>query len=217
MEPVTLTTERLVLRPFEPSDVPAVYAACQDPEIPRWTTVPSPYTREHAADFVTRISPEGWRDDTSYNLAAVTKDTGTLVSAIGLVRLALGSPDRQAELGYWTAPEQRGRGYTAEAARALVEWAFTELAVERMEWYAETGNTGSRAVALKIGFRMEGIMRARLVHQGTRRDAWAGALLPSDLGLPSATPYLPYPGRSGADDAPGGAPAPSTAGGSPEG
>ncbi|MFC0602177.1 GNAT family N-acetyltransferase [Streptomyces palmae] len=201
MEPVTLTTERLVLRPFEPSDVPAVQAACQDPEIPRWTTVPSPYTREHAVDFVERIAPEGWRDDTSYNFAAVAKDTGALVSAIGLVRLALDEPDRQAELGYWTAAGQRGRGYTAEAARAVAEWAFTELAVERMEWYAQAGNAASRAVALKVGFRMEGTLRARLVSQGSRRDAWVGALLPSDLGLPSATPYLPFPDRS-TDDPP---------------
>ncbi len=42
MEPLILTTPRLVLRPFEASDVDAVFAACQDPDIPRWTNVPSP-------------------------------------------------------------------------------------------------------------------------------------------------------------------------------
>ncbi|WP_431044098.1 GNAT family N-acetyltransferase [Streptomyces sp. P1-3] len=194
MEPITLTSERLVLRPFEPSDAPAVYAACQDPDIPRWTNVPSPYTRDHAADFVGRICSEGWRDDMTYNFAAVTKDGGALVGAVGLVRLAdLRGPERQAELGYWTAKEHRGRGYTAEAGRALVDWAFTELGVERMEWYAEAGNVGSRAVALKIGFRMEGTLRAKIPHEGTRRDAWIGSLLPSDWGLPSVAPYLPGP------------------------
>jgi RimJ/RimL family protein N-acetyltransferase len=62
-----------------------------------------------------------------------------------------------------------------------------------MEWFAEAGNLGSRAVALKVGFRMEGTLRAKIPYQGTRRDAWTGSLLPSDLGLPSAQPYLPYP------------------------
>lgn len=192
MEPVTLTTDRLVLRPYQPSDVPAVHAACQDPDIPRWTSVPSPYTREHAEDFVDRISRRGWRDDTAYDLAVTTRDGGVLVGAVGLVRLGdLPAPEHRAELGYWAVKEHRGRGYTAEAARALAEWAFTELGVERLEWYAEAGNAGSRAVALKVGFRMEGTLRARLLHDGTRRDAWVGSLLPADLGLPSATPYLP--------------------------
>lgn len=194
MEPVTLTTERLVLRPFRPSDAPAVHAACQDPDILRWTTVPGPYERAHAEDFIRRTCPEGWRDDTSYNFALVTKGEEELVGAMGLVRLdRLRSPEREAELGYWTVREQRRRGYAVEAARAVAEWAFTALGVERLEWCTEAGNEASRAVALAVGFRMEGTDRARIVREGTRRDAWRGALLPSDWGLPSTTPYLPAP------------------------
>ncbi|WP_329178554.1 GNAT family N-acetyltransferase [Streptomyces sp. NBC_01477] len=193
MEPTTLTTGRLLLRPLESSDVDAVLAACQDPEIPRWTTVPSPYTRAHAVDFVEQVSPHGWRDDTFYNFGVFTQESGTLVSSMGLVRLAqLAAPGRQAELGYWTAKEQRGRGYTAEAGRAVCDWAFRSLGVERLEWVAEAGNVGSRAVALSIGFVMEGTVRAKIVQDGTRRDAWSGALLPSDWGRESATAYLPY-------------------------
>ncbi|MER7400533.1 GNAT family N-acetyltransferase [Streptomyces sp. NPDC000151] len=199
MEPVTLTTERLVLRPFRPADAAAVHAACQDPDIPRWTNVPSPYTRAHAEDWVGPASARGWREDTGYAFAVTLKEDGrpagdgTLVGAAGLVRLAqLAAPERQAELGYWAVKEQRGRGYTVEAARALVRWAFADLKVERMEWVAEAGNEASRAVALKAGFRMEGTVRAKLPHEGTRRDAWLASLLPSDLGLSSDTPYLPY-------------------------
>ncbi|QKV94628.1 GNAT family N-acetyltransferase [Streptomyces sp. NA02950] len=193
MEPVTLITERLVLRPFRASDADAVFAACQDPDIQRWTPVPSPYERGHAEDFTGRTSPDNWRGDIAYDFAVLTKGDGTLVGAMGLVRLErLHGPAHQAELGYWTVREQRRRGYTGEAARAVAEWAFTALGVERLEWCAEAGNEGSRAVALAAGFRMEGTDRARIVHRGTRRDAWRGALLPSDRGLPSATPYLPH-------------------------
>ncbi|MEU8917145.1 GNAT family N-acetyltransferase [Streptomyces nigrescens] len=207
MKPVTLTTDRLVLRPFEPSDAPAVYAACQEPDIPRWTSVPSPYGVADAEQFVGTAVPEGWRDDTAYHFAVVTRADGALAGAMGLVRLArLHTPERQAELGYWAAREQRGRGYTVEAARAVLRWAFRDLGVERMEWHAEAGNEGSRAVARKLGFRMEGTLRAKLVREGTRRDVWIGSLLPSDLAgkpgpygsggpaAPDATPYLPYPG-----------------------
>lgn len=192
MKPATLTTERLVLRPFEPADADAVHAACQDPEIPRWTDVPVPYGREHAEDFIRRVCPNGWRDDIAYSFAVVTKRASALVGCMSLLRLEqLAAPQRQAELGYWTAKEHRRRGFTAEAARAVVEWAFTRLGVERLEWCAEVGNEGSRAVARAAGIRMEGTDRARIVHQGTRRDSWRGAVLPSDWGLPSSTPYLP--------------------------
>ncbi|MFE6778869.1 GNAT family N-acetyltransferase [Streptomyces sp. NPDC057702] len=192
MEPVILNTPRLVLRPFESSDADAVHAACQEPDIPRWTNVPSPYTHEHARSFVSQVVPDGWRSDTSYNLAVVSRDEGTLVGAIGL-RVALAGPERQAELGYWTVKEHRGRGYTVEAARAMVDWAFGELGVERLEWYAEVGNEPSWAVARSLGFQREGTLRARIPHAGTRRDAWVAALLPTDLGVPTPTPYLPGP------------------------
>lgn len=193
MEPVTLTTDRLRLRPLEPGDADAILAACQDPDIPRWTTVPSPYTREHARGFVESVCPTGWREDSQYNFGVFTRDTDTLVGTMGLLRLArLAAPGHQAELGYWTAKEQRGNGYTAEAARAVCAWAFESLGVERIEWYAEAGNHGSRAVALKVGFVMEGTIRAKTVYEGTRRDMWSGALLPSDWGRGQSTPYLPY-------------------------
>ncbi|MEE4542246.1 GNAT family N-acetyltransferase [Streptomyces sp. V4-01] len=194
MEPITLSTDRLHLRPLRPSDAGAVHAACQDPDIPRWTSVPSPYSREHAESFVARTCPEGWRDDSVYNFGVFTRAGGTLTGTMGLLRLAhLAAPDHQAELGYWTVKEQRGRGYTTEAARAVCDWAFDSLGVERLEWYAEAGNEGSRAVALKVGFVMEGTIRSRIVHEGTRRDAWSGSLLPSDRDRAAATAYLPYP------------------------
>lgn len=193
MEPISLTTDRLLLRPLEPADAPAVYLACQDPDIPRWTSVPSPYALAHATDFIGRICAEGWRDDILYNFGVFTRDTGDLVGSMGLVRLGqLTAPAHQAELGYWTAKEQRGKGYTVEAGRAVCAWAFEALGAERIEWYAEAGNEGSRAVALKLGFVMEGTVRSGIVQEGTRRDAWSGSLLPSDWGRESATAYLPY-------------------------
>jgi Acetyltransferase (GNAT) domain len=48
----TLTDGRLALRPPRLDDIPAITAACQDPEIPRWTRVPSPYTEEHARQWL---------------------------------------------------------------------------------------------------------------------------------------------------------------------
>ncbi|WP_030771597.1 GNAT family N-acetyltransferase [Streptomyces sp. NRRL F-2664] len=187
MEPTTLTTERLVLRPFVPEDAAEVYAACQDPEIQRWNEVPSPYTRAHADTWVHETVPAGWRGDTAYSFAVRLGPQGPLVAALGV------HPRGESvfEVGFWAVAEHRGRGYVAEALGAAARWAFTELGAGRLEWRAEPDNAASRAVAEKAGFRMEGILRAGIRHRGTLRDCRVGALLPSDLDLPPHLPYLP--------------------------
>ncbi|MFJ2651948.1 GNAT family N-acetyltransferase [Streptomyces sp. NPDC087420] len=190
MEPLTLTTERLTLRTFTPDDTDAVFEACQDPAIRRWTTIPSPYARRHAEQFVGRLVPDGWRDDTEYTFAVRRGESalgGPLVAAVSLHHPRAGTW----EIGYWTAKEHRGHGYMTEAVTALTRFAFTTLGAIRLEWRAEVGNTGSRAVAEKSGFVMEGTLRAGLLNKGTLRDCWIGAVLPSDVGLPSTYPYLP--------------------------
>ncbi|MEV6654587.1 GNAT family N-acetyltransferase [Streptomyces sp. NPDC051219] len=188
MDTVTLTTERLLLRPFEPGDTEAVFLACQDDEIQRWTTIPSPYGREHAEGFTGQMVPDGWRDGSALAWAVLLRDTGELAASVGVT---LRSLPGTWEIGFWTAKQHRGRGYMTEAARQVARWSFTELGVERLEWRAEVGNAGSRSVAEKAGFRLEGVQRSGLHNNGVRRDSWVGALLPSDLGLPTEHPYLP--------------------------
>jgi RimJ/RimL family protein N-acetyltransferase len=188
MDPITLTTERLLLRPFAPQDADAVYLACQDPDIQRWTVVPSPYGRDDAELFTGKLSPAGWQHDSEYNFAVVPQGTGVLVGALGISRRGL--PGTY-EVGFWTARNHRGLGYTTEAVLGSARWAFLALAADRLEWRAETGNAPSRSVALRAGFRMEGEQRSSLLNKGIRRDTWNAALLPSDLGLPGTHVYLP--------------------------
>uniref|UniRef100_A0AAU3GWZ8 GNAT family N-acetyltransferase n=1 Tax=Streptomyces sp. NBC_01401 TaxID=2903854 RepID=A0AAU3GWZ8_9ACTN len=195
MEPITLTTERLIMRPFAPEDADAAHTACQDPEIQRWTVVPSPYTRADAELFTQKLSPAGWQDDTMYNFAVLLRGGGPLVGALGVNRHSL--PGTY-EVGFWTAKEHRGAGFTTEAVLAAAHWAFTSLGADRLEWRAEVGNVPSRAVALRAGFRMEGDQRSALFNKGIRRDTWTGALLPADLGLPGTYPHRPAPDVSGA-------------------
>jgi RimJ/RimL family protein N-acetyltransferase len=66
------------------------------------------------------------------------------------------------------------------ALRLLLEWGFTELALDGVQWRAVVGNETSRRVAQKCGFAMEGSVRGLLVHRGHRLDGWIGTLLASD-------------------------------------
>jgi RimJ/RimL family protein N-acetyltransferase len=75
MEMPTLRDGDLVLRPKRPDDLDAVTAACQDPEIPRWTFVPSPYTRADAEAFLARSADEQAAEKAGF------RDTGELVGS----------------------------------------------------------------------------------------------------------------------------------------
>ncbi|NES15291.1 MULTISPECIES: GNAT family N-acetyltransferase [Micromonospora] len=190
MESVEIIEDGLLLRPWRAEDADAVYRACQDPDIQRWTTVPRPYLPEHALGYVTTISGTAWAEGTEALFAVCDADSGQLLASCGLVSIdrALDS----AEVGYWTAPWARGRGVAVRATRAVARWAFDALKLRRLVWQAEIGNHASRLVALRAGFRIEGELRLAQPAVDGRPEGWIGSLLPHELAAPGEPiPYGP--------------------------
>jgi RimJ/RimL family protein N-acetyltransferase len=179
VKPVKIIEDGLLIRPWRLTDAEPVHRACQDPDIQRWTTVPTPYLPEHAESFVTTIAPAAWAAGTGAPMAVCSADTGELLGSCGLVSI-----DRtleSGEVGYWTAPWARGRGVAVRATRAVARWAFEEFGLRRVIWQAEVGNHASRLVARRAGFRIEGRLRLAQPHPGGGPDGWIGSLLPTDL------------------------------------
>ena len=167
----------LVLTAPAPSDIDRIAECCADPAIGRWTTMPVPYTRSDAEDFVRRVVPSGW-SDRSPTWAVRRTDDGPVVGMIGL-----GARDPSAaEVGFWLAPEARGEGIVTRALNLVCDFGFQQnaLALERIEWRAFVGNSASADVARRVGFRFEGTARSGGLQRGTRRDMWVAALLPDD-------------------------------------
>ena len=183
MEPVTLRTERLALSLPTAADVDAIYAACQDPDIQRYTTVPSPYERSHAEGFVPHVA-KSWAEGTELTWAI--REGETLAGLIGLYRIGGGA----GEIGYWMAPGSRGRGLLTEAARAVVDWGFDELDLQRIEWRAVVGNVASARAARTLGFGYEGLLRQALASPRGRDDGWIAGLLKADDRMPRPWPVL---------------------------
>lgn len=177
MEPVALRTPRLLLQAPTSADVDAITAACQDPQILEWTTLPSPYARRDADDFVRHVA-QGWGDG-SQAVWTVYAD-GELVASIGLHHITEHPTGGEAELGYWVAAPARGRGYLTEAAGAVIDWAFAELGLARIRWRAVVGNVPSARSARALGFRYEGLLRQGLAGPRGRSDGWIGGLLRTD-------------------------------------
>jgi RimJ/RimL family protein N-acetyltransferase len=178
MERETIPAGWLTLRPFTTADIPWVYEVSLDPELQHFTGVPSPYRLEHAASFVEHLTIAGWDGGQRAEFLAQDASTGARLGRVGLGLDGSGS----AEVGYWVDARARQRGVATGAVRAACRWAFGTLGLELIEWRCEVGNTASRRVAEKAGFRIEGMLRKRLVHRGVRVDAWVGSLLPAEAG-----------------------------------
>src|SRR6266511_2375891 len=156
----------LALRPFHHGDAGAIVAACQDPEIPRWTAVPSPYGDQDARDYLSRAELDRRRGH-ELGLAVVDAASGALLGAVGL------RPDpehRKGELGYWIAAGARRRGVGARAVRLLALWALRDLGLERLEILVNPANLASQRLAERAGFTREGLLRSYRVRKGERED-----------------------------------------------
>jgi RimJ/RimL family protein N-acetyltransferase len=169
----TIRAGWLTLRPFDRSDVAWVFEVSTDPAVQRFVEIPSPYRLAHATAFVEDLAIAGWDTGRRAEFLVEEAATGTRLARVGLGLRRAGA----GEIGYWVDPGARRRGVATTAVRAVCRWAFTTLDLEIIQWACEVGNIASRRVAENAGFLIEATLRKRLVHRGTRVDAWVGSLL----------------------------------------
>lgn len=140
----------VALRGFEPGDIDDLVAALQDPEIPRWTLVPSPYTHDDARTYMRHVN-RGRASGSRLALAIVdAQGDGALLGSVALNPISW--DQRAADVGYWVAAPARGRGVATRAVELVAAHAFGTLDLERLELRAQRGNLASQAVARRAGF-----------------------------------------------------------------
>ena len=163
-----ITTDRLILRPFTLDDVDDVARMCGSGVLHRTTlALPYPYTRESAISWISKH--DEWRQNRICEDFAITdRETGSLYGAISLMFHVKNSPT--AEMGYWVGEEFWNHGFATEAARALIEYAFSELMLHRV--YAEHfgSNLASGRVMQKAGMKHEGTLRDHFFKNGRYED-----------------------------------------------
>ena len=166
------------LRPWQPDDLEVMTAALQDPEIPRWTTIPAPYGERDGREYLGRNEADRLAGR-ELGLAVVDAADGGLLGGCGLSRFEW--PDLKCEIGYWVAREARGRSVGTRAVRLLSRWALGPLGLERVELLADPRNEPSNRLAQSAGFRREGLMRGYRRRGDGRWDLVMYSLLVDDL------------------------------------
>jgi RimJ/RimL family protein N-acetyltransferase len=172
-----LADDRVLLRPFREDDVPVVTASCQDPLIQSFTRVPYPYDEEDAREFITGAPARRLLGE-SIDLAMADPGDDRLLGAMGLV---IDRHDvHRAEIGYWVAPAERGRGVAGRGLALMSEWAVTDGGFARLDLQAAAANAASIRVAERCGFVREGTLREAWYRGPSRTDMVLFSLLPGD-------------------------------------
>ncbi len=89
----------------------------------------------------------------------------------------LSQTDRRAEIGYWIGKEFEGKGIVTTACREMITYAFQDLRMNRIDLRSMVNNHRSRAVAERLGFKLEGILRQQAILRGEPLDMAMYSLL----------------------------------------
>lgn len=149
---ISIKTQRLVLRQFEQYDIEKLHEICSQPYVLKWMPdweQPIEQRREWLG-WVKKQYPLATKESARIMLAVTLKETGTIVGMV-----AVGNKeevDNEIEIAYFISEEHSGKGYTTEAAKAMLQWAFEHLGMEYIIAIVETDNSSSRRVVEKCGF-----------------------------------------------------------------
>jgi RimJ/RimL family protein N-acetyltransferase len=160
--PAQLETRRLLLRVFAVDDAPELHEAIAEsihelrahlwfiPWVAEEPTLDAARVRCQRA-----LASHLLRTDLAY--LAFDKERGRVVGSAGLHRTDWSLP--KTEVGYWIRTSEVGKGYATEAVSRLTDWSIRVLGARRVELIAGEKNAGSRAVAEKCGYRLEGTLQ----------------------------------------------------------
>ncbi len=162
-----LSTERLILRQLEATDAERIEELAGDFEVAKTTlNIPHPYPKGSALVFIHSVI-ESESKGNLVTFALTKKDTNEL---IGLMAISIHSTFNRGELAYWVGKPYWRQGYGTEAARALLQYGFEVLQLNRIYAQSFTDNPGSWRIMEKIGLKYEGTLRQHASRFGEYYD-----------------------------------------------
>jgi RimJ/RimL family protein N-acetyltransferase len=153
----TLTTERLVLRPFQLIDANRVQTLAGNPKVAATTaSIPHPYP-DGAAEAWIGGHPDLFKKGVAVQFAIILKETNELIGCISLVGIS--KADAKAEIAYWIGFEYWNKGYCSEAAQEVVKYGFERMDLNKITSRHASINPASGRVMLNAGLKKEGVLR----------------------------------------------------------
>jgi RimJ/RimL family protein N-acetyltransferase len=165
-----LETDRLTLRPFVEDDFAALHAMRSDPQVALYLYGEPTSEEETRTLLESKIASPAWSKEGDWlSVAAVERASGETVGDLSFHWVS--ERDKTAEIGFTFDPRHQGKGFATEAARAILDWAFTS-GFHRVIGRTEARNTASARVLEKLGMRLE----AHLVENEWVKGEWQSEL-----------------------------------------
>ena len=160
-----LETPRLVLREIVPADAPALFGIHGDAAYMRWFGSESLRVPDDAIKLAEMFA--GWRSlpNPGTRWALELKDTPGLIGTAGV--FGWHRAWHKCLTGFEIDKAHAGQGLMREALGAIFNWSFATMALNRIEAQIHPDNLASRALAERLGFKEEGLLR--------EVGFWAGA------------------------------------------
>jgi ribosomal-protein-alanine N-acetyltransferase len=175
---VLLRTPRLVLREFEEGDWCEVYEYARLGKTVRYMPW-GPNTAAQTKAFVRQsIAGQKQKPRVSFSLAVVLRSEDRVIGGCGM-RIK-DREQAEADMGYCLHPDEWGKGYGTELAKALLKFGFRKLKMHRIWATCDVHNLRSAKVLKKIGMKKEGVLREHLKMRGRWRSSYLFAVLSTD-------------------------------------
>ena len=173
----TIETERLVLRAMRPSDAEDMFEYAHLEEVTRYLLWSPHPTLSHTREYLYYIGVR-YRCGDFYEWAVTLRDSGKMIGTCGFARID--ATNCSAELGYVLNPRYKGMNIATEAARAVIDFGFSVLSLNRIEARYMINNSASRRVMEKCGMSFEGVHRDALLVKGRYESVGYCSLLSSE-------------------------------------
>ena len=153
-----IETKRLMLRPFEETDLDLICSIYCDEEILRYTPF-DPLSREQAEDHLHRVIEE-WKASPhlSYEMAVILKETG---DKIGRTHILIDPETDTGMIGTMLKREYWRRQYGIEITGALIHYSFNDLRLHRINALCNPANEASWKMLEKLGMRREAWLKQK--------------------------------------------------------
>ena len=171
----TLRGSNVILRWLTADDLDALHGVFADPEVARYLAVPRHQSREETERFLDSIH-EGYRTSSLFQWGI--EHAGRIVGTCTLG--GLDWENRRAEIGFALARSAWGQGLMPDALTTVIDHAFDDLKLHRIEADVDPRNEASLRLLERLGFRREGYLRERYLKDGEIQDTVFFGLLRSD-------------------------------------
>lgn len=168
-EPPTLKTDRLVLRPLKVTDAEDIYEYAKNPNVSKYTLWEPHQSLIDAKEYVKDYAFKYYSNKTPEPLGISFKnDPDKIIGTVGCFWVSKNA--KTMELAYAITEDHWGKGITAEASQAIIDYCFKNYSVKRLQCRCKSENKASARVMEKLGMKYEGTLKAAVFHRDKHWD-----------------------------------------------